>query len=138
MAPFVNITVSLKPLLKLGVNKSALTLKPFLLGRVVGGSDVTSPSEFPFFVTISSSYGGFPWCGGTILDAYTILTAAHCTQPKYIKAGSTNRMGTDGIIKEIASCKSHPSAKVTSSGCWTMDLQICRLKQPIPLGKNNL
>ena len=101
----------------------------------MGGSDVTSPTEFPFYVMLSSGYGGFPWCGGTILDAYTILTAAHCTDPKYIKAGSTNRLGKDGIIKEVASCKLHPSAKSTPQGCWNMDLQVCRLKQPIPLGK---
>ena len=96
---------------------------------------MTSPTEFPFFVMISSSYGGTPWCGGTILDAYTILTAAHCTNPTHVKAGSTNRMGKDGIIKEVAKCKLHPSAKSTPQGCWNMDLQVCRLKQPIPLGK---
>ena len=52
------------------------------LGRVIGGTDVNSPTEFPEFVTLSSSQTGPAWCGGTILDATHILTSAHCSNPK--------------------------------------------------------
>ena len=98
-----------------------------------------STSEFPFFVTLKSSKYGSPWCGGTILDEYNILTAAHCIArgrpPKYIKAGSVNRDGTDGYIIRIAKCTSHPKTKRTSMGCTKNDLQVCRLEKPIPLCK---
>ena len=114
-------------------------LNTTLLGRVVGGTDVRSTSEFPFFVTLKSSKYGSPWCGGTILDEYNILTAAHCIArgrpPKYIKAGSVNRDGTDGYIIRIAKCTSHPETKRTSMGCTKNDLQVCRLEKPIPLCK---
>merc|ERR1712106_600369 len=102
-------------------------------GRVVGGTDVNSPSEFPFYVSLFYSKEGYPFCGGTILDAYTILTAAHCANPKFIKAGSVDRAGQNGIFREVLKCQNHPQTSSLSQGCWTMDYQICRLKQPIPL-----
>merc|ERR1712128_375195 len=77
-------------------------------GRVVGGTDVNSPSEFPFYVSLFDSKEGNPWCGGTILDAYTILTAAHCNNPKLIKAGSIDRAGQNGIFREVLKCQNQP------------------------------
>ena len=49
-------------------------------GRVVDGTDVTSAAEFPYLVGLTSGAmpANRPQCGGTILDAYHILTAAHC------------------------------------------------------------
>lgn len=44
--------------------------------RIVGG-EVTSIDEHPY--QISLEYGSGHRCGGSILDEYTILTAAHCT-----------------------------------------------------------
>lgn len=47
-------------------------------GRITGGQEAT-PGQFPYqaamFVTAS---GGTYFCGGTILDANTVMTAAHC------------------------------------------------------------
>ncbi|XP_017776960.1 PREDICTED: chymotrypsin-1-like [Nicrophorus vespilloides] len=58
--------------------------------RIVGGSEA-SEGEFPFMVSIRQGLGHV--CGGSILDEYTILTAAHCVfgRPAYelnIIAGS--------------------------------------------------
>ena len=51
--------------------------------RIVGGKD--APSEIPWQVSIRLGMdnslgwpGGMHWCGGTILDSKTILSAAHC------------------------------------------------------------
>ena len=59
--------------------------------RIVGGE--AAPSMIPWQVAMLS--GSFQFCGGTILDSCTILTAAHCgagiTNGAYIRAGSLNR-----------------------------------------------
>ncbi|CZT08527.1 related to trypsin precursor [Rhynchosporium graminicola] len=44
--------------------------------RVAGGS-LSKPGEFPFFV--ATQRNGLYQCGGTLLNAHTVLTAAHCS-----------------------------------------------------------
>ena len=63
-------------------------LKP---AEIVGGQ--IAPSPIPWQVSVQ--LGGFHFCGGTILDTYTILSAAHCFNDNggalegfYIRAGS--------------------------------------------------
>merc|ERR1719411_877482 len=60
--------------------------------RIVGGE--AAPSMIPWQVAMLSN--GWQFCGGTILDACTILSARHCftstsTSGKTIRAGSTNK-----------------------------------------------
>ena len=57
--------------------------------RIVGGE--AAPSMIPWQVALMS--GSFQFCGGTILDSCTILTAAHCTPSTShkIRAGSINK-----------------------------------------------
>lgn len=61
--------------------------------RVAGGS-LVEPGEFPFLV--APELDGAQWCTGTLLNAYTVLTAGHCTitiRPENVtvRAGSTVR-----------------------------------------------
>ena len=53
--------------------------------RIVGGEE--APSMIPWQVSV----GGY--CGGTIIDACTVLSAAHCeiTTDDTIRAGSINK-----------------------------------------------
>jgi trypsin len=46
----------------------------FKPAEIVGGQ--IAPSPIPWQVSVQS--GGSHFCGGTILDTYTILSAAHC------------------------------------------------------------
>ena len=46
-------------------------------GRIVGGRDATI-EEFPFMAAML--WQGGSNCGGSILNANTILSAAHCTE----------------------------------------------------------
>ena len=54
--------------------------------RIVGGKE--APSPIPWQVAILR--GGIQFCGGTILDEFTILSAAHCS----INTGNTVRAGS--------------------------------------------
>merc|ERR1711881_403677 len=57
--------------------------------RIVGGE--AAPSMIPWQIAMLS--GTFQFCGGTVLDSCTILTAAHCNinTGHSIRAGSTNK-----------------------------------------------
>ena len=63
----------------------------FKPAEIVGGQ--IAPSPIPWQVSVQ--IGGSHFCGGTILDSYTILSAAHCfddygdsVEGFYIRAGS--------------------------------------------------
>ena len=45
--------------------------------KIVGGSTV-NPYSLPWQVALVGSGGDWPWCGGTLIDEYHVLTAAHC------------------------------------------------------------
>ena len=57
--------------------------------RIVGGEE--APSMIPWQVSIWKN--NMHWCGGTIIDACTVLSAAHCeiTTDDTIRAGSINK-----------------------------------------------
>ena len=64
----------------------------FNISEIVGGQD--APSPIPWQVSVQNF--GFPFCGATILDSSTILSAAHCFEGgslngKTIRAGSTQK-----------------------------------------------
>lgn len=44
--------------------------------NIVGGT-TASTAEFPYIVSLSKN--SLHFCGGVLLNAYTVITAAHCT-----------------------------------------------------------
>ncbi|RSL83135.1 Trypsin [Fusarium oligoseptatum] len=96
---------------------------------IVGGT-AASAGDFPFIVSIS--YQGGPWCGGTLLNANTVLTAAHCTSGRaasafQVRAGSLNR-NSGGVTSSVSSIRIHPSF---SSSTLNNDVSILKLSTPI-------
>ena len=67
------------------------TANRFMPAEIVGGQIAPSPIAWQVSVQLEGTH----ICGGTILDAYTILSAAHCfdgfgdsVEGFYIRAGS--------------------------------------------------
>ena len=80
----------------------------FVTSEIVGGQ--SAPSPVPWQVSIQ---GGVS-CGGTILDAYTVLSAGHCfdhqgftINGKSIRAGSTQRSSGGQVSLSFATLISH-------------------------------
>ena len=72
--------------------------------KIVGGQ--RAPSMIPWQVSVTfRKSGDGHFCGGTILDSTTILSAAHCGVKvgHYIRAGSRNRRSGGQVINYVIS-----------------------------------
>jgi trypsin len=70
--------------------------------QIVGGTAAAS-GEFPFIVSVQTSSGSH-FCGGTLLDADTVITAGHCAEGQTasrirIRVGSTVSIAQEQIEK---------------------------------------
>jgi secreted trypsin-like serine protease len=74
------IAASATPSVRHRYELNAMRLKanrePSRNGRIVGGVD-SRIEDFPYQVSLR--YNREHWCGGSILNADTVITAAHCT-----------------------------------------------------------
>jgi len=97
--------------------------------RIVGGA--AAPSPIPWQVSMRQCQsGGCHYCGGTVLDAKTILTAAHCqvSTNHYIMVGKTNR--NEGQNVAIANVINSNWNQQTMDN----DIAIVKLATPLTLG----
>ena len=99
--------------------------------RIIHGNRAKAP--IPWQVSLQTSVGGFHFCGGTILDKTTILSAAHCFQNRigtksYVLAGKVTKYSYDRI--RIARVIIHP----LKSKSRQHDIAIIKLSKPLPFG----
>merc|ERR1712111_105307 len=97
--------------------------------RIVGGA--AAPSPIPWQVSMRQCQSGAcHYCGGTVLDAKTILTAAHCqvSTNHYIMVGKTNR--NEGQNVAIANVINSNWNQQTMDN----DIAIVKLATPLTLG----
>nr|AEI58557.1 serine protease [Eupolyphaga sinensis] len=100
-----------------------LSDKPQLDGRIVGGS-TTTIQNYPYQVSLQ--YGGSHICGGSIISANYVLTAAHCiigsASQHRVRVGSTNS-NSGGTIYQVAQTIVHGSYSSR-----TMDYDVALLR----------
>jgi len=97
---------------------------------IVGGT-TASAGEFPFIVSLQRS--GSHFCGGTLLNANTILTAAHCAVGQTasslsVRAGSNSRT-SGGVVARVSSIKVNPGYVAST---YNGDIAIMKLSTSIP------
>ncbi|KAH6629322.1 trypsin [Boeremia exigua] len=97
--------------------------------QIVGGT-VAKAGDYPFMV--SMQIDGFHFCGGSLLDSTTVLTAAHCVEYQSpeettVRAGSLNRT-SGGVVVPALSLHMHPeyNPSITDN-----DYAIIKLAAPI-------
>merc|ERR1719219_777732 len=100
--------------------------------RIVGGE--AAPSMIPWQVAMLS--GSFQFCGGTVLDSCTILTAAHCgiNTGHSIRAGSLNKQSGGQVrgISQVITNTQFPYNSQTTNNDWV----IAKLDSPLTLDGN--
>lgn len=65
------------PLLPMPDENNDSSDMPTITPRIIGGTNARL-GEFKGAISVQTRIGGFHFCGGTIIDAYHVLTAAHC------------------------------------------------------------
>ncbi|XPS73274.1 Trypsin [Ascochyta lentis] len=115
-----------------GLMASAVTAAPTPQDSVdIVGGTTAAAGEFPFIVSLQRS--GSHFCGGTLLNSRTVVTAAHCTVGQTassltVRAGSLNR-NSGGTLVRVSSITVHPSF---SSSTLNNDVAIWKLATAIP------
>jgi trypsin len=72
-----NLKISMK-YLALAAVAFALPTDEVPVENIVGGTPVSPPFKYPWLVSLQNR--GSHFCGGSLLNANTIITAAHCSQ----------------------------------------------------------
>ncbi|KAF2662081.1 insect inhibitor with A fungal trypsin [Lophiostoma macrostomum CBS 122681] len=98
--------------------------------NIVGGT-TAAQGDFPFIVSLQKS--GSHFCGGSLLNANTVLTAGHCAQGQTassikVRAGSLN-YNSGGTLVSVSSIKINPNFSINT---LDSDVAIFKLSTSIP------
>lgn len=96
---------------------------------IVGGADVPA-DQYPFLISLQIKGFGH-WCGGTLISADTVITAAHCVDRSpsvySVLAGQTTLSASDGTRHDVKSIHVHPRYNRDNKA----DVAILKLSTPV-------
>ncbi|CAK9805104.1 Mite allergen Der p 3 [Anthophora plagiata] len=104
--------------------------------RIVNGQDAL-PGEIPYQVSLQNKDSAFHFCGGSVLTANYVITAAHCASGKtassiQVVAGTINLSqpeSTHNVVKIII------HEKYDSLDSWKNDIALLKVKEPFVKSK---
>ncbi|KAF5121953.1 Chymotrypsinogen 2 [Metarhizium anisopliae] len=97
----------------LAVFSATLVFAATINKRIVGGEEAEN-NEFPFIVSLHDE-DGVQFCGGSLLDDITVLTAGHCiNRAVFVKAGTLDKK-VYGVEANISLAKTAPGYAHTQS-----------------------
>ncbi|CAD7012589.1 unnamed protein product [Ceratitis capitata] len=110
---------------------AAATVPDIFGGRIVGGEE-TSIEAHPYQVSLWLIEEQQHFCGGSIISADFVLSAAHCLlgiEPNEIlvRLGSTNSK-SGGLLAEVTGIKTHAGFSARTA---VNDIALLRLAQPV-------
>ncbi len=139
-----------------GYRKTAVLPAVFLMAAACASPEPTTDSFTPIVGGVDANIMDFPWqvslqspvssddekpfhfCGGSIIDKFWILTAAHCVDGLQedqlrVVAGSTKVSESDreGQVRNVLRIVSHSEYTEASKG---NDIALIRLSEPLDLG----
>jgi len=98
--------------------------------KLIVGGEPAAAGDFPYIVSLQQ--GGSHFCGGSLLDATTVVTAAHCstgTSPGSVSVvAGTLTWSSPGVEAGVSDIIIHPSY---SSSSLDNDIAIWKLSEPI-------
>ena len=87
--------------------------------RIVGGE--SAPSPIPWQVSLQNN--GFPFCGATVLDASTLLSAAHCFyNPNADQLGDSPRLTAKNKTIRAGSLEKYSGGQVNAVSSYKKNL----------------
>ncbi|AZQ38431.1 MULTISPECIES: S1 family peptidase [Streptomyces] len=100
--------------------------------RIVGGTTTTA-SAYPFMMQITDASQS-QFCGGTLVSATKVVTAAHClvdetTSSVRVVGGRTYRNGTNGTVSRVSDIWIHPDYTTATEG---NDVAVLTLSTSMP------
>ncbi|KAJ8665234.1 hypothetical protein QAD02_006896 [Eretmocerus hayati] len=106
-------------------------------GRIFGGRNATI-EEYPYQVAIF--YGGFI-CGGSIIDAKHVLTAAHCVPDELFVKYLTVRAGSSfkdygGSLHHVEAAIKHENFTFNASNDPVYDVAVLKLNESVRFDKS--
>lgn len=114
--------------------------EPDLQPQIVGG-DPVSPGRYPFVAALRDTTRGSTvyeqqFCGGTLIDADSVLTAAHCIRETGVRRGDlrvtvgiTNLDKRQGQSRRVSEVKVHP--RYDGNRTNKFDAAVLTLQSPV-------
>jgi hypothetical protein len=103
--------------------------------RIVGGSQITDPSRYPYLAYSS----GIPSCGATLIWSDILLTAGHCDDAfvnQGVRIGGIQAAALDGefhAVEQVLVHPDYPDASTQPNDIMLVKLSTFSSIQPVPI-----